>query len=159
MQRCIILSLALLTAQPLFSQTTEPTIHTAADLQEREAKLTETAKASPTGFAIGRLEDYGNDYTLLVVRLHTGEAERHQFFADQIVINKGTITLVTGGTMQGEHSNNGPGRPGETLGSGIEGGKEVVLHAGDIIHIPAGILHWIKVAPGTTTTYLVFKEI
>ena len=71
----ISLSLALLTAQPLFSQTTEPTIHTAADLQQREAKLIETAKASPTGMAIGRLEDYGNDYTLLVVRLHTGEAE------------------------------------------------------------------------------------
>jgi hypothetical protein len=120
----ISLSLALLTAQPLFSQTTEPTVHSAADLQEREAKLIETAKASPTGMAIGRLEDYGNDYTLLVVRLHTGEAERHQFFADQIVINKGTITLVTGGTMQGEHPNNGPGRPGETLGSGIKGGKK-----------------------------------
>jgi hypothetical protein len=154
----IVLSLALLITQPLFSQTTEPTVHTAADLQQREAKLIETAKASPTGFAIGRLEDYGNDYTLLVVRLHTGEAERHQFFADQIVINKGTITLVTGGTMQGEHPNNGPGRPGETLGSGIEGGKEIVLHAGDIVHIPAGIPHWVKVAPGTTTTYLVFKE-
>jgi hypothetical protein len=135
----IILSLALLTAQPVFSQTTEPTVHTAADLQQREAKLIETAKASATGMAIGRLEGYGNDYTLLVVRLHTGEAERHQFFADQIVINKGTITLVTGGTMQGEHPNNGPGRPGETLGSGIEGGKEVVLHTGDIAHIPAGI--------------------
>ncbi len=158
MPRRIILSLALLTAQPLSSQTTEPTVHTAADLQQREAKLIETAKTSPTGFAIGRLEDYGNDYTLLVVRLHTGEAERHQFFADQIVINKGTITLVTGGTMQGEHPNNGPGRPGETLGSGIEGGKEVTLHAGDIVHIPAGVPHWVKVAPGTPTTYLVFKE-
>jgi hypothetical protein len=47
-----------------------------------------------------------------------------QFFADQIVINKGTITLVTGGTMQEEHPNDRPGRPGETLGSGIEGGKK-----------------------------------
>lgn len=153
----IFLSLTLLTT-PLIAQTTEPTVHTAADLQQREAKLIETAKASPTGLAIGRLEDYGNDYTLLVVRLHTGDAERHQFFADQIVINKGTITLVTGGTMQGERPNPGPSRPGETLGSGIEGGKEIVLHAGDIVHIPAGVPHWVKVTPGTTTTYLVFKE-
>jgi hypothetical protein len=59
----------------------------------------------------------------------------------------GTITLVTGGTMQGEHPNNGPGRPGETLDSGIDGGKEIVLHAGDIVHIPAGIPHWIKLTP------------
>src|SRR5271156_5241089 len=113
-----LLSLALLAVSPAFAQTTEPIIHTAADLQQLEAKLLETAKASPTGLAIGRLEDYGNDYTLLVVRLHTGDAERHQFFADQIVVKEGTITLVTGGTMQDEHPNNGPGRPGETLGSG-----------------------------------------
>jgi hypothetical protein len=152
-----LLYLALVATQSL-AQNTEPTIHTTADLQQQEAKLIETAKASPTGLAIGRLEDYGNDYTLLVVRTRTGDAERHQFFADQIVIKSGTITLVTGGTMQAEHSNNGPGRPGETLGSGIDGGKEVVLHVGDIVHIPANVPHWVKVAPGTTTTYLVFKE-
>jgi len=154
----IALSLALCVASPAFAQITELTIHTEADLQQREAKLLETAKASPTGLAIGRLEDYGNDYTLLVVRTRTGEAERHQLFADQMVIKTGTITLVTGGTMQQEHTNSGPGRPGETLGSGIEGGKEVVLHTGDIAHIPSGVPHWVKLAPGTTTTYLVFKE-
>jgi hypothetical protein len=157
MLRRIVLSLTLITT-PLIAQITEPIVHTSADLQQREAKLTEAAKASPTGIAIGRLEDYGNDYTLLVVRLHTGDAERHQFFADQIVVKEGTITLVTGGTMQGEHPNDGPGRPGETLGSSIQGGKEVVLKSGDIVHIPAGIPHWVKVAPGTTATYLVFKE-
>ncbi len=158
MLRNIVLSLTLIAAQPLFAQPTDPIVHTAAELQQTEAKLIETAKASPTGLAVGRLEDYGNDYTLLVVRVHTGEAERHQFFADQIVVNKGTITLITGGTMQSEHPNSTAGRPGETLGSGIEGGKEVVLHAGDIVHIPAGIPHWVKLAPNTTATYLVFKE-
>jgi quercetin dioxygenase-like cupin family protein len=60
--------------------------------------------------------------------------------------------------MQRELPYNGPGRPGETLGSGIDGGKKIVLHAGDIVHIPAGIPHWVKVPPGTITTYLVFKE-
>jgi hypothetical protein len=158
MPRSIFLSLMLIAAQPLLAQNTDPTVHATADLAEREAKLIEAAKASPTGLAIGRLEDYGNDYTLLVVRLHTGDAERHRFFADQIVVKAGTINLVTGGTMQGEHPNDGPGRPGETLGSGIEGGKEIVLHAGDIVHIPAGVPHWVKIAPGTTTSYLVFKE-
>jgi hypothetical protein len=154
----IVLSLTLIAAQPLFAQTTDPIVHTTADLQQREAKLIETAKASPTGLAVGRLEDYGNDYTLLVVRVHTGDAERHQFFADQIVITKGTITLITGGTMQNEHPNSTAGRPGETLGSSVEGGKEIILNAGDIVHIPAGVPHWVKIAPNTTTTYLVFKE-
>jgi Mannose-6-phosphate isomerase len=153
----ILLPLLLSSASAL-SQSTEPTIHSSADLQQREAKVTEAAKASPTGFAMAKLDDYGNDYTLLVVRIHTGDAERHQSWADQIVITKGAITLVTGGTMKGEHPNPSATQPGETLGSGIEGGKEVTLHAGEIAHIPAGVPHWVKVAPGTTTTYFVFKE-
>ena len=41
--------------------------------------------------------------------------------------------------MQGEHPNTSPGRSGETLGSGLEGGKGVILHAGYIVHIPAGV--------------------
>jgi mannose-6-phosphate isomerase-like protein (cupin superfamily) len=153
----IILSLTLAAALPALAQT-DPTAHTVSDLQQREAKLAETAKADPTGFAVTTLDNYGNDYTLLVVRLHTGSAECHQFWVDQIVVNKGDITVVYGGTMQNEHPNSGPNRPGETLGSGIEGGKEIALHAGDIVHIPAGIPHWVKLAPGATTTYLVFKE-
>jgi len=152
MPRSIILSLALIAAPSLIAQT----IHTTADMQQREAKLLAAAKASPTGLASEAMDDYGNDRTLLVVRVHSGDPERHQFWADQMVIQKGTITLVTGGTMQGEHPNGTA--PGETLGTNIEGGKETVLHAGDIVHIPAGVPHWVKIVPGTTTSYLVFKE-
>jgi hypothetical protein len=43
----VALSLALIAATPLIAQTTEPTIHTAADLQPREAKLIETAAGGP----------------------------------------------------------------------------------------------------------------
>ena len=162
MPRSIILSLALIATAPLIAQTAQttqtaaPTLHTAADLRQREAKLIETAKTVPTGFAVATVDDYGNDRTLLVVRLHTGDAERHQLWADQIYVNKGDLILVYGGTMQQERPNGTA--PGETLGSGIEGGKEIPLHTGDIIHIPSGIPHWVKVAPGTTATYLVFKE-
>ena len=152
MPRSIILSLALIAAPSLFAQTT----HTTADLQQHEAKLLAAAKANPTGLASEAMDDYGNDRTLLVVRVHSGEPERHQLWADQMVVKKGTITLVTGGTMQGEHPNGTA--PGETLGTSIQGGKETVLHAGDIAHIPAGIPHQAKIAPGATVTYLVFKE-
>ena len=152
MPRSIFLSLTLIAAPLLVAQT----VHTTADMQQRETKLLATAKASPTGLASEAMDDYGNDRTLLVVRVHSGDAERHQFWADQMVVKKGTITLVTGGTMQGEHPNGTA--PGETLGTGIQGGKETVLHAGDIVHIPAGMPHQAKIAPGTTVTYLVFKE-
>ncbi|MGH9595698.1 MAG: cupin domain-containing protein [Edaphobacter sp.] len=158
MLRRFILSIALAATLPALAQSTTPTLHTAADLQQREAKLIETARTVPTGFAATSIDDYGNDRTFLVVRLHTGDAERHQFWADQIVVTRGDLILVYGGTMLQERHNSGPTASGETLGSGIEGGKEIPLHTGDIIHIPAGIPHWVKVAPGTTTTYLVFKE-
>jgi hypothetical protein len=151
-------TIVLLTVLRALAQTppipsAEPVIHTVADLQLWEAKATEAAQASPPGLGISRLDDFGNDYTLLVVRLRTGEAERHQFFADEV---KGSTTIVVGGTMQAEHAS--PGRPGETLGSSVAGGKDKVLHAGEVAHIPAGIPHWVKLAPGTATTYLVFKE-
>ena len=148
----IFLSISLIALQPLLAQT----IHTAADLQQREARLMQAAKASPTGMAVDNIDEFGTYHTMLIVRVRTGPAERHQLWADQMIVNKGTITLVTGGTMQGEHPNGT--RPGETLGSSIQGGKQVVLHPGDIAHIPANVPHWITLAPGATTTYLIFKE-
>jgi hypothetical protein len=153
MSRRIILSLALITA-PLFAQSTEPTVHTTADLHQREAKLLTAAKASPGGVAFDTFDDFGSYKTLLVVRVHTGDAELHQDWADQMIITKGTVTLVTGGAMQGGHTT----APGETRGPSVQGGKEVVLHTGDIAHIAANVPHWVKIAPGTTTTYLVVKE-
>jgi mannose-6-phosphate isomerase-like protein (cupin superfamily) len=148
------LSLVLAVALPSLAQTTEPTIHTSADLQQREAKLLIAAKASPTGLALDTFDDFGSSKGLLVVRIRTGESELHQQWADQMIVTKGTLTLVTGGTMQGDHTT----APGEIRGSGIEGGKEIVLHAGDIVHIPAGIPHQVKLAPDTTVTYIAFKE-
>jgi len=148
-------SLILLAATPLLAQSA-PTLHSAADLAKLEAKLTTAAKASPTGFAMETIDDFGSARTLYVVRVHTGDAELHDGWADQMVITKGTVTLVTGGTIQGGHGV--PNQPGETRGPGIEGGKEITLHTGDTVHIPAGLPHWAKVAPGASATYFVFKE-
>ena len=152
----IILSLALIAALPALAQSTDPTVHTAADLQQREAKLRTAAKANPNGLASETTDDFGTSKIVLVVRVHTGLAERHQFWADQMVISTGTVTLLTGGAMQEEKPNGAS--LGETTGSGIQGGKEVVLHAGDIAHVPAGVPHWVKLAPGATTTYIIFKD-
>jgi mannose-6-phosphate isomerase-like protein (cupin superfamily) len=150
----ILLSLTLAAALPALAQTTDPIVHTTAALHQREAKLLTAAKASPSGVAFDTFDDFGSYKTLLVVRVHTGDAELHQQWADQMIITKGTVTLVTGGAMQGEHTTG----PGETRGSAVQGGKEVVLHTGDIAHIPANIPHWVKLAPGATTTYLIIKE-
>jgi hypothetical protein len=154
MPRRIVLSLALIATLPLVAQSTDPIVHTAAELHQREAKLLVAAKASPTGVAFDTFDELASSKTLLVVRVHTGDAELHEQWADQMVITKGTITLVTGGTLQGGHTT----APGEIRGPGIQGGKEIVLHTGDIAHIAANVPHWVKLTPNTTTTYFVFKE-
>lgn len=147
---------ALLTAAPLFAQSTAPTLHSAADLSKLEVKLTATAKASPSGIGMDTIDDFGSARTLVVVRVHTGDAELHQDWADQMYITKGSVTLVTGGAIQGSHTL--PNQPGETRGPSIQGGTTIVLHTGDTVHVPAGVPHWVKIAPGATATYLVFKE-
>jgi mannose-6-phosphate isomerase-like protein (cupin superfamily) len=152
----LLLTLALISALPILAQTASPTIHTAAEFQQLEAKLIDSAKKNPKGVGLAPIDDWGTYNTLLVVRVHTGEAEQHQLWADQMVIQKGTVTLVTGGTIL--EPNSVPNQPGEVRGTSIQGGKEVVLHPGDIVHIPANLPHWVKLAPGTTATYLVFKE-
>jgi mannose-6-phosphate isomerase-like protein (cupin superfamily) len=148
-----ILSLALATTLSALAQPA-PVVHFSTELAQREAKLLAAAKASPSGNAFDTFDDIGSYKTLLVVRVHTGDAELHEQWADQMVITKGTLTLVTGGTMQEGHIT----ASGETRGPGIQGGKEVILRPGDIVRIPAHVPHWVKLTPGTTTSYLVFKE-
>lgn len=153
--RVITVMSLLLAALPLTAQTSKPTVHTAADLAQREARLIGAAKADPKGVAADYLDNFSNAQTLLIVRVKTGPAERHKLWADQMVILKGTVTLVTGTAMQAETAN--AKLAGESTGAAVEG-KEVVLHAGDIAHVSAGVAHWVKLAPGATATYLVFKE-
>jgi hypothetical protein len=103
MTRSIFLALTL-AAAPLLAQSTDPVVHNTADLDQREAKLLAAPKASPGGVAFDTFDDFGSYKTLLIVRVHTGDAELHEQWADQMIITKGTITLVTGGTMQGGHT-------------------------------------------------------
>ncbi len=155
MRKRNLLLTAVLAATPALAQQAT-VIHTAAELAQLEAKLTAAAKASPTGAGIAPIDDFHTYNSILAVRVKTGEAELHKDWADQIIIEKGTVTLVTGGTLTGEHPV--PNQPGEIRAAGIQGGTEVTLHPGDVVHIPAGLPHWVKLAPGAQTTYIVFKE-
>jgi len=58
---------------------------------------------------------------------------------------------VTGGTMVGGKVT----RPGQWLGTDIQGGESHQLAKGDVIVIPAGVPHWFKAIPGTISYYVV----
>jgi quercetin dioxygenase-like cupin family protein len=46
-------------------------------------------------------------------------------------------------------------RPGQQVGTSIEGGETHHLAKGDVIVVPAGMPHWFKEVPSTISYYVV----
>ena len=97
----------------------------------------------------------GNRTFMVAHREGSGLAEIHDTQADIMVISKGEITMVYGGTIV-DGKNTGPG---ETRGPAIKGGTEVKLGPGDVLHIPAKVPHQMKLDPGKQVTYFVAKVV
>jgi uncharacterized RmlC-like cupin family protein len=74
----------------------------------------------------------------------TAAPEQHAHWLDIMVMQKGEITLIYGGTLSG----NTVDEKGESHGGTITGGTTVVLHAGDYLEIPAGVPHQMDNAKG-----------
>jgi hypothetical protein len=157
--RKFLFLLSCLTVTPLLCAQAPPspfTSHMAAQLDQIEARLKLRAAASPTGDATQTLEDQGSNWIVLVARARTGEAEFHRDWSEEILVRSGTMTVYYGGAMSEEHAF-GP-RVGEFHSATMEGGTAQILHAGDLMHIPASVPLWVKIAPGDTATYLDFME-
>ena len=97
----------------------------------------------------------GNRTFMVAHREGSGLAEIHDTQADVMVISKGEITMVYGGTIVDGKTT----APGETRGPAIKGGTEVKLGPGDILHIPAKVPHQMKLDPGKQVTYFVTKVV
>src|SRR5262249_3071154 len=80
-----------------------------------------------------------------------GQVEVHEKETDVIYVVDGTATFVTGGKMIGGKNT----RPGQMLGTNIEGGESHSLAKGDGIVVPAGPPHWFKEVPTTVSYYVV----
>jgi quercetin dioxygenase-like cupin family protein len=105
------------------------------------------AKSGPTV-----LLQTGNVRVLTPTRTQGGEAEVHATEGDIFYVVEGNATFVVGGAVSGAHETS----PGETRGTGLEGGTPYELKAGDVITIPAGMPHWFKATQGRFR-YLVVK--
>ena len=97
----------------------------------------------------------GNRKFMVAHREGSGLAELHDAEADIMVISKGQVTMVYGGTIVDGKTT----APGETQGSAIKGGTEVKLGPGDVLHIPAKVPHQMKLDPGNQVTYFVTKVV
>jgi mannose-6-phosphate isomerase-like protein (cupin superfamily) len=129
----------------------KPSVLLQQDVKARLDGLVPGAKAS--GSSGATLVDYGSYKLQLSVRTASGGAEVHAHWDDVMVVEAGSATLVTGGTVVGGNTD----ADGETHGAKIEGGQTQTLAAGDTVTIRAGTPHQILLAPGTVYEALVVK--
>ena len=111
------------------------------------------AQAAATGSAGTTLADYGSHRVQISVRTVSGGAEMHAHFDDVMIVEQGSATLITGGSIPDAKSN----PDGETKGTSIQGGQSRNISAGDIVTVNAGVPHQILVPSGTTYSAIVIK--
>jgi mannose-6-phosphate isomerase-like protein (cupin superfamily) len=112
-----------------------------------------TAKIDEQKFAWQPLGDYGNHLIGISHREGDGSAEMHETQVDIWIVDSGEATLVLGGKIMEPKTV----KPHEIRGKSIADGTTSQLTAGDIVHIPAGIPHQLKIAAGKNFTYTVIK--
>jgi uncharacterized RmlC-like cupin family protein len=145
-----------LLALPLAAQDKPFDYHSSAELQQKTGEAMAKAVASPAGSAGDKIANYGNHAITIAARTKSGGPEIHEQWTDVIMVTGGQATLLIGGKVVGEVPAEG-GLPGEKRGSDITGGTTQLVKKGDIINIPAGTPHWIKIAPGDDFSYVNVK--
>jgi mannose-6-phosphate isomerase-like protein (cupin superfamily) len=111
------------------------------------------SQAGATGGSGVTLADYASHKLLLSVRTSSGGGEIHAHYDDVIIVQQGTATIVTGGSLV----NPTTGPDGESKGSAVSGGKSREVGPGDVITVNAGVPHQTLVPAGTTYSALVIK--
>jgi len=121
------------------------------DLHEQLEKLIPAAKEK--GSSGATIEDYGSYKLQLSVRTSSGGAEVHAHWDDVMIVEEGSATLITGGTVVDAKTN----ADGETHGSKIENGDSRIINPGDVLTVRAGTPHQLMLAPGATYGAVVVK--
>jgi len=139
----------------LMAQAAPPGVHVwkAGDLIAKGKALGQKLDAQKV--ASEPLATEGNRTFSVTHREGSGLAEWHEKQADIIMISAGEITMVVGGTIV----DGKPTQPGEIRGPSIQGGTELSLGPGDVLHIPTKTPHQMKLAAGKQVTYFVTKVV
>jgi len=154
MRRLLMLSLLALPFAAAHAQADMPFTLSKEQMQEHKAALLKKAASDPHGVGLETVHRDAGHYVLLVGRLRTGEAELHADWADEMVVNEGRVVVVIGGTMDGQYAQPAAG---EFRGTGITGGKEYPLQAGEMLYVPAALPHWVKVVGPEPMFMTVYK--
>ena len=123
----------------------------ASELQTQLAQLVPVAKTK--GSSGSTLLTSGNLALKLSVRSTSGGAEIHAKYDDLMIVEQGSATLITGGTVVNPQT----GSDGETHGPSIADGVSKTISVGDIVVVPAGVPHQLLIPPGTIYSAMVAK--
>jgi mannose-6-phosphate isomerase-like protein (cupin superfamily) len=126
-------------------------VWTNAGLKASSGRLASEAQAR--NIAGKTLGSWGNSSASLWRRAQSGEAELHKTKTDLLVIEDGSATLVTGGSIPDAHTT----AANEVRGSKILGGESRKVGPGDIIRIPPGTPHRFVLEKGQSVSYFALK--
>lgn len=135
----------------VLAQDSKVDVYSASTLEEKESAALSGNRN--TGSSSGILNRYPNHLTMFIVRDKDGQSELHETVADVFFVVDGEAELWTGGKMQSAQVT----APGEQRGISLTGNDHVLLRKGDIVHIPAGVPHQLRVRPGIHFAYFVVK--
>ena len=87
------------------------------------------------------------------IRDKDGQAEIHADWNDNLFVQEGEASFVTGGTAVDAKVT----APGEQRGTSIKGGTTMTMKPGDYFFVPAGTPHQMKVGAGQRIRFIAFK--
>ena len=91
---------------------------------------------------------------LLVRRTTSSKPEVHARWDDLVVVRSGTGAIEMGDSLVGSRYR----APGERIGGRLTSSYQIVVHAGDIVRIPAAVPHAFVVSGAEPLEYLVIKQ-
>ncbi|MDQ6831371.1 MAG: cupin domain-containing protein [Gemmatimonadota bacterium] len=122
----------------------------AATLNDKSARL---VKYRAIGMTVFTSDDEQTTYKL-VRRIVSSEPEVHARWDDLVIVRSGTGAIQMGDSLSGSTFR----APGERRGGRFAKSYELVVHAGDIVKIPAAVPHAFLVAGPEPLEYLLIKQ-
>ncbi len=152
--QAMVVALASVAAAAALAAEAQPQVWSSEQLTQLARTLLGKAASNPVGVASETIARTPGHYVMLVARLHTGEAEEHDLWTDEIVLRQGEAELLTGGVMTERSATDAAG---EYRGRDLVGAAVRRLHAGDVAEVPAGVPHLMRVLPGAPVVTLSLK--
>jgi len=159
----ILIAVAILVATPVLAQTAKTPFTAVENLSPettvrhitgQELEGTMKKGMGPGAFYSQILLSKHDGYQIInTIRDKDGQAEVHAAWNDNLFVQEGEASFVTGGTQVDAKDT----APGEKRGTSIKGGTTMTMKAGDYFFVPAGTPHQMLVAPGKRIRFIAFK--